>query len=50
MKACAGKDFRDRRDEALIRVLLDAGVRVSEACGLTVDGVDLQPGHAQGDG
>ena len=46
MKACAGKDFRDRRDEALIRVLLDAGVRVSEACGLTVDGVDLDQGMA----
>lgn len=46
MKACAGKDFRDRRDEALIRVLLDAGVRVSEACGLTVDGIDLDQGMA----
>ena len=46
MKACAGKDFRDRRDEALIRVLLDAGVRVSEACGLTVDGLDLDQGMA----
>jgi len=46
MKACAGKDFRDRRDEALIRVLLDAGVRVSEACGLSVDGVDLDQGMA----
>jgi len=46
MKACAGKDFRDRRDEALIRVLLDCGVRVSEACGLTVPGVDLDQGMA----
>jgi len=41
LKACAGKEFRDRRDEAAIRVLLDCGVRVSELCGLTVDGVDL---------
>ena len=24
LKACAGKDFRDRRDEAVIRVLLDS--------------------------
>lgn len=46
LKACSGKDFRDRRDEALIRVLLDCGVRVSEACGLTVDGVDLDQGMA----
>jgi len=46
LKTCAGKDFRDRRDEALIRVLLDAGVRVSEACGLTVDGLDLDQGMA----
>src|SRR5665648_73816 len=46
MKACAGKDFTDRRDEALIRVLLDCGVRVSELCGLTVAGVDLDNGMA----
>jgi hypothetical protein len=31
LKACAGKDFNDRRDEALIRFLLDCGVRISEA-------------------
>jgi site-specific recombinase XerD len=46
LKACAGKAFRDRRDEALIRVLLDCGVRVSEACGLTVTGLDLDQGMA----
>jgi site-specific recombinase XerC len=46
MKACGGKDFADRRDEALIRVLLDCGVRVAEVCGLTVDGVDLDRGMA----
>lgn len=41
VKTCAGRDFTDRRDEALIRLLLDTGVRVSEACGLTVTDVDL---------
>ncbi len=41
VKACAGRDFTDRRDEALIRLLLDTGVRVSEACGLAVADVDL---------
>lgn len=46
LKACAGKDFRDRRDEAMIRLLLDCGLRVSELCGLTVDGVDLDVGMA----
>jgi len=46
MKVCAGKDFRDRRDEAIIRLLLDCGLRVSELCGLTVAGVDLDQGMA----
>ncbi|MCB2177575.1 MAG: tyrosine-type recombinase/integrase [Actinomycetales bacterium] len=35
VKVCAGKDFADRRDMAIIRVLLDCGVRVSELCGLS---------------
>jgi site-specific recombinase XerD len=46
MKACAGKSFRDRRDEAMIRLLLDCGLRVSELCGLTVEGIDLDQGMA----
>jgi site-specific recombinase XerD len=46
MKTCAGKDFRDRRDEAMIRLLLDCGLRVSELCALTVDGIDLDQGMA----
>jgi site-specific recombinase XerD len=46
LKTCNGKTFNDRRDEALLRVLLDCGVRVSEACGLTVDGIDLDGGMA----
>lgn len=41
LKACAGKSFDERRDEALLRVLLDAGVRVSELCGMTLESVDL---------
>jgi site-specific recombinase XerD len=46
LKACNGKDFNHRRDEALIRLLLDCGLRVSELCGLTVEGVDLDGGMA----
>jgi site-specific recombinase XerD len=46
LKACAGKDFSNRRDEAMIRLLLDCGLRVSELCGLTVEGVDLDNGMA----
>jgi site-specific recombinase XerD len=41
LKTCAGRGFEDRRDEAMIRVLLDAGVRVSELCGMTLENVDL---------
>lgn len=41
LKACAGKEFNDRRDEAMIRLLLDCGLRVSELCGLRIDQVDL---------
>jgi len=41
IKACQGTTFRDRRDEAVIRLLLDCGMRVSELTGLTVEGVDL---------
>lgn len=41
LRACSGRDIEDRRDEAMFRVLLDCGVRVSELCGLTVSGIDL---------
>lgn len=45
IKACAGKGFNERRDEAMIRILLDCGLRVSELCGLATD-VDLDSGMA----
>jgi site-specific recombinase XerD len=46
LKACQGKTLADRRDEAAVRMLLDCGLRVSELCGLTVDGLDLDGGMA----
>ncbi|ONH35675.1 MULTISPECIES: tyrosine-type recombinase/integrase [Protofrankia] len=39
--ACRGKDFRSRRDEAIIRVFADSGGRLSEIADLTVDDVDM---------
>lgn len=31
--ACAGKEFADRRDEAIVRMFVDTGMRVSEPPG-----------------
>ncbi len=41
LAACQGKRFEDRRDEAIIRVLLDTGGRLSEVTNVRMDGVDL---------
>jgi site-specific recombinase XerD len=42
LKACRGKDFAALRDTAVIRLLLDTGIRRAELVGLTLDDVDLQ--------
>lgn len=39
--ACAGKDFRAKRDEAIIRLLHDTGMRISECAGIELDRLDL---------
>jgi len=41
LKACAGKDWRDRRDEAIVRLMLETGARASEVVGLQSADVDL---------
>jgi integrase/recombinase XerC len=41
LKATDGKTFVDRRDHAMIRVLLDGGPRASELVGMCMDDVDL---------
>lgn len=40
LAACAGKTFEHRRDEAIIRVLYDTGVRLGELVGMTVEDWD----------
>lgn len=44
IKACAGKDFRDRRDEAIVRLMAETGMRAGEVCGLAVSDIDLDRG------
>jgi site-specific recombinase XerC len=39
--ACRGKRFVDRRDEAVIGLLIDCGLRVSEVTGIDLDGLDI---------
>lgn len=46
IKACAGKEFRDRRDEAIIRFMLEAIVRAGEVIGMATTDVDLTAGSA----
>lgn len=41
LAACAGRDFLDRRDAAMIRVLLDTGLRRSGLCDMEVGRLDL---------
>lgn len=41
-RACAGTRFRDRRDLAVLRLLLDSGMRISELAGIQRDDLDLE--------
>lgn len=47
LRCCAGVTFENRRDAAMIRVLLDTGMRASELIGLAVEDVDLTLGLAR---
>lgn len=44
--ACAGKGFRDRRDEAIVRFMLESITRAGEVVGMTMDGLDIPRGVA----
>jgi integrase len=46
IKACAGSNIRDRRDEALVRFMVETGARAGETVGLLVADVDLHAGTA----
>lgn len=41
LKVCEGNEFDDRRDMAILRVLMDCGVRLGEVTGLGVEDVDF---------
>jgi site-specific recombinase XerD len=40
MATCTGKDFDERRDQAIIRLFADTGMRLAELTTLDVDGID----------
>jgi site-specific recombinase XerD len=44
IRACGGKEFRDRRDEAIVRLMAETGMRAGELLGLTVPDADLVRG------
>jgi integrase/recombinase XerD len=46
IKACSGKTFHDRRDEAVVRFMLEAIVRAGEVVAMNLDDVRLSAGHA----
>lgn len=46
LKACAGRDLRERRDEALLRFMFETGARAGEVIALQVADVNLFAGTA----
>jgi site-specific recombinase XerD len=51
--ACQGKEFADRRDEAMVRLFIDTGMRVAEMCGIRLTDLDMRADqvtvHGKGD-
>jgi len=46
LKACDGKTMLDRRDTALVRLMLETGARAGEVAALDIDDVDVRSGTA----
>jgi integrase/recombinase XerD len=44
IEVCQGKSFRDRRDEAIVRLMAETGMRATEVVDLQVGDVDLTRG------
>jgi integrase/recombinase XerD len=42
LKACRGPDLRDKRDEAILRLMFTTGMRAGEVVGLSTDDLDLR--------
>jgi site-specific recombinase XerD len=46
LKACSGKELIDRRDEAIVRLMAETGLRAGEVIAMQVGDLDLQQGRA----
>jgi integrase len=46
LKACQGKEFRDRRDEAIIRMFIETAARAEELLSMSVPDADTRAGTA----
>jgi site-specific recombinase XerD len=46
VKACAGRAFRDRRDEAVVRLMVETGLRAEELLSMTLPDTHLSTGAA----
>jgi integrase/recombinase XerD len=46
IKVCQGKTFADRRDEAIVRLMAETGMRAGECAALTLDDIDVVRGRA----
>jgi integrase/recombinase XerD len=44
IKACSGRDFWERRDEAIIRLMIETGARIGEVIAMQATDVDLSGG------
>jgi len=46
IKACAGRELRERRDEAIVRLMLESAARAGEVVAMTLPDLDLSAGRA----
>jgi integrase len=46
LKVCQGRGFRERRDEAIVRLMLETMARAGEVVAMQVSDVDLRDGSA----